>query len=198
MNRTTKIAVLLTLALACGSALVAQEWRGRGRLQGLVKDEQGKPIVGAKLTFRMGTDRVDPAKPGPAPVISDQNGKWAVLGLGQGTWSILIEAEGYNSSEGQSPVNEFAAAAPLTIVLKKPSEAAVKAAEAQTKAGQANAALAQADALMKEEKYADARAQYQKAIELSDPQYHAPFLRAVARTYFMESQSAKTKDEKNA
>jgi tetratricopeptide (TPR) repeat protein len=198
MNRVTKTAILLALVLVGGSALIAQEWKGRGRLQGMVKDEQGNPIVGAKLTFRMGTDRVDPTKPGPEPVISDKTGKWAVLGLGQGTWSILIEAQGYNSSEGQSPVNEFAAAAPLSIVLKKPSAESVKAAEAQTKAGQANAAISQADALVKEEKFADARTQYQKAIELSDLQYHAPFIRAIARTYFMESQSAKTKEEKNA
>src|SRR5579863_5681665 len=101
MKRTTRIAVLMVLAMACVSSLMAQEWRGRGRLQGVIKDEQGNPIVGAKLTFRLGTDKVDPAKPGPPPVLTDKSGKWSVLGLGQGTWSILIEAEGYNSSEGQ-------------------------------------------------------------------------------------------------
>jgi tetratricopeptide (TPR) repeat protein len=196
MRLLEKPSVLVAALLLCTLPLTAQDWRGRGRMQGVVKDEQGNPVANAKVTLRAGKDRVDPAAPGPATITTDKSGKFAILGLAGGPWGILIEADGYNGSEGQLAVNEFAPAPPLTIVLKKPSQEVAKAKQAASKAELANEAIGKADALLKDQKFAEARAEYQKAVELTDVQYHPPFLRAIARTYFAEGQAAKSKEEK--
>ena len=147
-RRLAPLAVAL-VALVClaGSPAFGQSWAGRGRLQGTIKDEQGRPVEGAKITLRKGTERVDPATDGPKQITTDKNGKWAILGLAQGTWGILIEKEGYLASEGQAPVNEFGAAQPINITLKvvpkEAIEAAQKQAEQSTATGQAKALLTQ-------------------------------------------------------
>ena len=82
--------VLFALAVAAAPAQ-AQEWAGKGRLQGSLKDEQGKPVQGATITLRKGTDRVDPKADGPKPLATDSKGRWSILGLAGGPWGILIE-----------------------------------------------------------------------------------------------------------
>ena len=135
---------LSTLVLAAAPAQ-AQAWAGKGRLQGSLKDEQGKPVQGATITLRKGTDRVDPKADGPKPLLSDKNGKWSILGLAGGAWGVLIEKEGFVPSEGQIKVDEFAVAQPLNLVLKViPKEAieqAQRQGEAQSGIGQAKGAL---------------------------------------------------------
>lgn len=182
------IAALFTAALP----LSAQSWAGRGRLQGEIRDEQGKPIEGAKITLRKGTERVDPNADGPKSVTTTKNGKWSILGLAQGPWGILIEKPGYMPSEGQVPVNEFAVAQPLNITLKVvPKEVQQKAAEASGNA-KAKAAIEQANALLGQSKYAEARAQYEQALsvlETDDPVLKASIQRTIARTWFEEGKT---------
>jgi tetratricopeptide (TPR) repeat protein len=185
------IAALFVAALP----LSAQSWAGRGRLQGEIRDEQGKPIEGAKITLRQGNDRVDPSKDGPKPVNTSKNGKWSILGLAQGAWGILIEKQGYMPSEGQVQVNEFAVAQPLNITLKKPTQQqqqqAEKAAEPSGNA-KAKAAIEQGNALLAQSKYAEARAQYEQALatlETDDPVLKASIQRTVARTWFEEGKT---------
>lgn len=172
--------LLALFALVLAAAPVeAQAWAGRGRLQGSIKDEQGKPVAGATITLRQGTDRVDPKHDGPKPLVTDKNGKWSILGLAGGPWGILIEKEGFVPSEGQVKVEEFAVAQPLNITLKViPKEAieqAQRQAEAQSGIGQAKGALERGNALLAEArpaggttdkaKLAEARAAYQEGLD---------------------------------
>jgi tetratricopeptide (TPR) repeat protein len=189
--------VVVAAFLTAAQSLSAQAWAGRGRLQGEIRDEQGKPIEGAKITFRKGTDRVDPKADGPKPVVTNKNGKWSILGLAGGPWGMLIEKEGYAPSEGQVPVNEFAVAQPLIVTLK--SMAAMQAqVQAQAKAegklepsgnAKAKAAIEQGNALLAQGKHAEARAQYEQALgtlEVDDPLLKASLQRTIARTWFEE------------
>jgi tetratricopeptide (TPR) repeat protein len=175
--------------------LQAQAWAGRGRVQGEIRDEQGKPIEGVKITLRKGTERVDPNADGPKPITSNKNGKFSFLGLAGGPWGILIEKEGYMPSEGQVPVNEFAVAQPLNITLKKPTQQqqqqAEKAAEPSGNA-KAKAAIEQGNALLAQSKYAEARVQYESALstlETDDPLLKASIQRTIARTWFEEGKT---------
>jgi tetratricopeptide (TPR) repeat protein len=181
--------VLSAVVLAAAPAQ-AQAWAGKGRLQGSIKDEQGKPVQGATITLRKGTDRVDAKADGPKPLLTDKNGKWSILGLAGGAWGILIEKEGFIPSEGQIKVDEFAVAQPLNLVLKViPKEAieqAQRQSEAQTGVGLAKAALERGNALLGEArppggtpdkaKLAQARAAYQEGLDklaeakLDDPE----------------------------
>jgi tetratricopeptide (TPR) repeat protein len=189
LSRTVKTMLLLAaLALAAGVPGYSQAWAGRGRLQGTVKDENGKPVEGAKITLRKGTERVDPKADGPAPLTTDKNGKWSILGLAQGPWGILIEKEGYIPSEGQAPVNEFGPAQPINVTLRVIPKEAIEKAERESAAGQAKAAIEHGNALLNDGKYADARAAYQEGMaKLDDKSLHPAILRAIADTYYREN-----------
>jgi tetratricopeptide (TPR) repeat protein len=189
LSRTVKTMLLLAaLAMAAVAPVQGQSWAGRGRLQGTVKDESGKPVEGAKITLRKGTDRVDPATDGPPSLTTDKNGKWSTLGLGQGPWGILIEKQGYIPSEGQAPVNEFGPAQPINVVLKVIPKEVIEKAQQESTAGQAKAAIERGNALLNDGKFADARAAYQEGMgKLEDKTLHPAILRAISDTYYREN-----------
>lgn len=190
--KTTVFLVVLTL-MAASVPMWGQAWAGKGRLQGTIKDESGKPVQGAKITLRKGTERVDPATDGPKAITTDKNGKWSILGLAGGPWGILIEKEGFIPSEGQASVNEFAIAQPINITLKVVPKEVVQKAQEESVAGQAKTSLERANGLLAEGKYAEARAAYQEGMtklqaqkETQDPVVLLSIQRAIADTYFRE------------
>ena len=204
LPRSAKPVVFLMVLLALASVPVwGQSWAGRGRLQGTIKDEAGKPIQGATITLRKGPDRVDPKADGPKPISTDKSGKWAILGLANGPWGILIQKEGYQDSEGQINVEEFPVGPvqPVNITLKKPSQEAIQAAQAaQAKQGpsagaQAKAFLEQANALLAQGKYAEARAAYEEGMgKLEDKSLHPAIYRAIADSYYKEGKTKEAID----
>lgn len=191
LSRSAKWTALLTLLLLVGSVpMWGQAWAGRGRLQGTVKDESGKPVEGAKITLRKGTDRVDPKADGPKTITTDKNGKWSILGLAGGSWGILIEKEGLMASEGQAPVNEFAVAQPINIVLKPIPKEVIQKAQEESAAGQAKSALEKANALLGQGKYAEARAAYEEGMaKLEDQSLHPAIYRAIADAWYKEGKT---------
>jgi tetratricopeptide (TPR) repeat protein len=196
LSRIAKsVVLLLALLMVAGVPAWGQAWAGRGRLQGTVKDESGKPVVGATITLRKGGDRVDPKADGPTSIKTDKNGKWSILGLAGGSWGILIEKEGFLPSEGQAPVNEYAIAQPINVTLRLIPKEVIQKAQEQSSAGQAKTALERANALLAEGKYADARAAYQEGMDKlkeqkdQDPAIQVSILRAIADTYFREGKT---------
>ncbi|MEA2603046.1 MAG: hypothetical protein QOF89_4038 [Acidobacteriota bacterium] len=188
LSRNAKnMVILVALLLVAGVPVWGQSWAGRGRLQGQIKDESGKPIEGAKITLRSGPDQVDPKKDGPASITTDKNGKWSILGLTGGAWGILIEKQGYMPSEGRVQVNEFAVAQPINITLKLPPKELVQKAEQESATGQAKAAIERGNGLLTQGKYAEARAAYEEGMgKLEDKTLHPAILRAIADSYFKE------------
>jgi Tfp pilus assembly protein PilF len=194
MSRYIKPAVLAVVAFAFVAPLLAQDWIGRGRLQGIVKDEQGKPVVGAKVTLRPGNTGVDPANSGPPTIVTDKDGRWTKLGLAGGPWSVLIEGEGFIASEGRLNVGEEGPPAPpVVITLRALSKAQAEPAK-PSKTQIANQTIVKGNELLAQQKYAEARAEYQKALELLDAPNQPTILRGIATTYYKESTEAKTKE----
>lgn len=178
--------VLLFAVLASAVPMASQEWAGRGRLQGSLKDEEGKPVAGARITLRRGTEKVDPAAPGPQPITSNDKGRWAIGGLVGGPWGILIEKEGFLISEGQVAVNEFAPAAALNITLKRPTKEMLEEAAKAGDGAMIKTALEQGNAYMQASLWSMARAEYEKALTKLEPQYQPQVLRAIGQTWAME------------
>lgn len=196
LPRSAKPVVFLMVLLALASIPAwGQSWAGRGRLQGTIKDEAGKPIQGATITLRKGSDRVDPKADGPKQITTDKGGKWAILGLANGPWGILIQKEGYQESEGQINVEEFpiGPVQPVNITLKKPSQEQVQAAQAQqgpSAGAQAKASLEQANTLLAQGKFAEARAAYMEGMgKLEDKSLHPAIYRAIADSYYKEGKT---------
>ncbi len=199
LPRSAKLVVFLMVLLAVAAIPVqAQSWAGRGRLQGQIKDEGGKPVEGATITLRQGTGQVDPKVDGPKTVTTDKNGKWSILGLAGGPWGILIQKQGFLDSEGQVKVNEFAVAQPVNITLKAPTQQQVQQVQAQQKdspAAQAKASLESANALLAQGKYAEARAAYEAGMgKLEDKSLHPAIYRAIADSYYKEGKTDQAVD----
>jgi tetratricopeptide (TPR) repeat protein len=194
LPRSAKLVVFtMILLLVAGVPVWGQSWAGKGRLQGQIKDESGKPVVGATITLRKGDGAVDPKADGPKPLTTDKNGKWSTLGLAGGTWGVLIEKEGFLPSEGQLKVNEYAVAQPLNITLKTPSKQQVQQAQAQQKdspAALAKVALENGNNLLAQNKYAEARASYEEGMsKLEDKTLYPSIYRAIADSYYKEGKT---------
>jgi len=195
LPRSAKLVVLLMIFLvAAGVPAWGQSWAGKGRLQGQVKDESGKPVEGATITLRVGTGQVDPKADGPKPLTTDKNGKWSTLGLTSGPWGVLIQKPGFMDSEGQVKVNEYAVAQPLVVTLKAPAKEVMQQAQKQnTQASEAKSALERGNALLQEGKYAEARAAYDEGMNKLSPEERAPLQTqvnlAVADAFYKEGKT---------
>lgn len=176
-------AMLLPLALALFAApVLAQAWAGRARLQGKITAPDGKPVEGAQVILRQGVvDNIDPANPGPGPepLMTDKKGRWSILGLASGEWTVLIVKDGYLTSQGTAKASEFGVAQPINVTLKEiPKEVieqAQKEAEQSSAAGQARAALERGNQLLGEsragggnDKLKEARAAYLEGLAKLD------------------------------
>jgi tetratricopeptide (TPR) repeat protein len=184
--------VLLGLALLWALPLRGQDWRGTGRLTGFVQDQSGQPIADAsvKLT-RVGGS-------GPSPVKTNSKGYWAVQGLAGGGWNVDVSAPGYETRKQSAGVTEGNPRAPqLQTQLKKaavasPAAPAAEVAQQKNSGAEVIAAVNEGNLLLGEKKFAEARAQYEKAISLL-PENSAPALwKGIAQTYHGEGNTAKT------
>lgn len=138
-----RILTLATLALALTAAASAQT---AGRITGTIKDPDGKPIKGA--TVRATNDAVN------ARITSttDDKGRFAMIGVRTGRWSIVAEAPNFLPIQGTSDVSSSVMPVlaltlqrdpgPLPGALSKTINGDVAAAEALRKAGRYDDALA--------------------------------------------------------
>lgn len=135
--------VLATLALALAAAASAQT---AGRILGTIKDPDGKPIKGA--TVRATNDAVN------AHITSttDDKGRFAMIGVRSGRWSIVVEAPNFVPLQGTSDVSSSNTPVlsltlqrdpgPMPGALVKTIGEDVAAAEALHKAGKYDEAIA--------------------------------------------------------
>jgi tetratricopeptide (TPR) repeat protein len=170
--------VALALVLTLPAAAAAQEWVGRGRVQGVVKNEAGEPIAGATVTLRL-------AENGPEPLTTNAKGRWTRLGLAHGDWSVIVDAEGYIGAQGAIKVYESGPGQSLDITLRRPTKEEL----AQAAANEQSAAierLTQGNALIEAQQYAAARAEYEQALADLPVENHPPVLRAIANSFYAE------------
>ncbi len=177
-------ACLVIIALAWAAAVLAQDWRGKARVDGWVKDKNGQPIADA-------TVQVSREKSGGTSAKTNKKGYWAILGLAGGAWNVDVSAPGFETRKVAVSLSEASRIPPMEILLE-PAAAPVPAAGAggASKASQEmKAAVEEGNRLLGEKKYAEARAQYQKALA-AVPENPA-LLKGIAQTYHGEGDRAK-------
>jgi tetratricopeptide (TPR) repeat protein len=85
-----KKAILLTLCVALAAGvLAAQDYKGKGRVNGLVLDQDNKPIEGVRIKFYL------PRASGGFDVVSDKDGKFLGAWMANGNWNVDFEKMGY-------------------------------------------------------------------------------------------------------
>jgi tetratricopeptide (TPR) repeat protein len=133
---------LLTVTVMIGTFIClnfGQEDLGKGRISGIVVDESGAPVEEALIVAQ--SLRSETKLEGR----SDSKGRFAIAGLGTGSWRMTASKDGYGSSSLEMNIRQLAGNAPITFTLKKVSGATAVAAnkEAMAMLDQGNALLAQ-------------------------------------------------------
>jgi tetratricopeptide (TPR) repeat protein len=171
MRRTTLVFSLAALA----APLVAQDWKGSGRLQGKVSDSEGKPVVGASVKLDC------PSRGGGTTVVTDKKGNWAYQGLVACAWAIEIKAEGYTTlTAGAELSNESVRMAPIEVKLEKPKGPPPELLEA----------IKKGDAAFAAQDWPGARENYEKILALR-PDLGPQVFQKLAQAYAGEKNTAK-------
>jgi cytochrome c-type biogenesis protein CcmH/NrfG len=112
-----KVSILaLTIGLSMAPSLEAQAWRGGGgRLEGTVTNSKGEPIPNAVVALRLNGQGPD--------LKTDKKGKWAILGLAGGNWSVDVSAPGYQTRKTSVQVSEVLRAPSMVIPLEPEQKA---------------------------------------------------------------------------
>ena len=170
MKTSFRSSFIAFLALIVAASLAsAQDWRGAGRISGVVKNEAGQPIEGVVVkAHRLGSN-------GGPQTKTDKKGEWAFNGLNGGQWDLDFDRDGYEPGKKSMNFQEHDSNPPMPVTLKK---AAVDPNVAIT------ADLNKAAELIKAQKYADARAIYENILAKYPEAYQVePY---IARTYYAE------------
>ena len=151
---TKKTAGAILLALFATAAWASAQM-GTGRVTGTVKNTEGKPVEGVKITATTsGNDR-------ELETTTGKDGKWALLGFRSGTYEFTFTAPGYKPQGYTNSVKQMGRNPSMDIVLE-PLEAG------QSGGGAVGAALDEANKLFDAKQYPEALAKYE-AILVDQP-----------------------------
>jgi hypothetical protein len=179
LRKMLLIATATALVATAGPAW-AQDWAGSGRVKGVVTDTDGKPVAGAQVIYRMLND----PESGPPPMVTNKKGKFSMLGLKGGSWTVRVEAEGYYPWITPAPVEIFSTGvspAVEAVLEALPQEVLVAKGREE-----ANQFLKTGDELMDAGDAAAARAQYEQAIDVVAEVDYPVIYSAIANTYLSE------------
>jgi len=183
-----RLAILLFCLAAMPLAANGQDWRGRGRIDGWVRNEKGEPIEGATVKMSLEKETAGPSAK------TNKKGYWAILGIAGGKWNMDISASGYETRQLSMTLSE-ATRTPAVEVKLKPAEtgalpgSGVQGGAASAAAQEIKAAIETGNSLLSEKKYAQARAEYEKALVLVPD--NPAILKGIAQTYHAEKNTEK-------
>lgn len=147
--------VSVVLAGACSPALAQT-----GRVGGQVKDEAGQPIKGASIKAEN-----PQATPSTFTAVSDDKGRWSMIGLRSGRWSFTCEAPGFLPISGQAQIATLGTPnPPITFTLQKGAPSAGLGALAGVNTKELQVELDAAEKLYTAGQYDQAIAAYQAII----------------------------------
>jgi len=146
-----KAGFLLTLILLACTLVLSQAYKGKGKIKGLVYDEEGKPLEDVKvklysLKAQSGFETV-----------TDADGKWKALWIRGGTWNIDFEKIGYKPKKMSAEIKELSKNPDMEIKMEK-IEGLIIIEEVKED-------LRRGNELFNEEKYEEALESYKSVIE---------------------------------
>lgn len=183
MLTRARLGVLLMVVTLSSAALQAQDWRGKGRVDGWVKDANGQPVADAKVQLSRESG-------GGTSTKTNKKGYWSVMGLIGGQWNVDVSAPGFETRKLAVTLSEAARIPPMEVKLEKAAAALPQEGVAAGGAGpQIIEAIQEGNRLIGEKKYPEARALYEKA--LAAVPGNAAILKGIAQTYAGEGNKDK-------
>lgn len=110
MKRTLVVSICVLMA---ASVLCAQEWKGQGRIPGIVVDDQGNPVEGVRVKFFC------PKFEGGFEAKSGKDGKWLGAWMRSGLWNIDFDKIGYSPVHKSLQMNQFEKYKEMRVVMRK-------------------------------------------------------------------------------
>jgi tetratricopeptide (TPR) repeat protein len=147
-RRLASLAASLLASFAIAPFAFAQDWRGTGRIQGVLTGEDGKPIENATVKANCAE------RGGGTTVKTDKKGRWVLGGVVACGWDLDFEAEGWETQRVTVRLPGESARIPLVEISLKRSgpppelKAAAEKAEAAYKAGRFEEARAEYEKLL--------------------------------------------------
>ncbi|MEW6455567.1 MAG: tetratricopeptide repeat protein [Acidobacteriota bacterium] len=157
------ILILLSFLL-CIEDVAGQAGRGKGRINGVILDEQGNPVLGAKVVIQYSQDQTVQRE-----ISTDKKGQWAFLGLGSGIWKITASAEGYIPTTTATNVSQLGINPKITLTLKKMAQSQSSFIRDQESLN----FIEKANQLFSEKKYDEAISLMQQFLEKNPKAYQA-------------------------
>jgi tetratricopeptide (TPR) repeat protein len=152
-----KISFLLFVCLMFSFTALAQDYKGKGRVKGLVTDEQGNPLAGVKV--KLYSVRASQA----FTVETDKDGIWHGNWIRNGSWNVDFEKLGYAPKKISMQISEFAKNPDIEVALKK-VEGLIISKELEEQ-------LIKGNELFGQESYDEARAVFEKMLEENPAAY---------------------------
>jgi Tfp pilus assembly protein PilF len=171
MKSITTSTVGICILLLAAAPARAQDWRGMGRLAGTVVDDTGAPIEGVTVKAVRGESNGGPT------VKTNKKGEFVLAGINGGNWNLDFDKPGYEPAKKSASFQEHDRNPPMAVTMKK---------AAVDPNVQIRADLEKAADLVKQQRFADARAIYQSILAAHPDAYQVePY---IARTYYAEHQ----------
>src|SRR5512137_1605765 len=111
---SSKLAAGAAILFLIGGVALAQAGRGTARMNGVVLDPAGKPVVGAKVTAvftQSGGSTFE--------TTTDKKGEFVFMGVGTGNWDVTVNAQGYLPVTQRVPTSQLNKNPKVTIKLEK-------------------------------------------------------------------------------
>ncbi len=160
-NMARKGALVSLIVLTAAGMALAQAGRGTARINGVITDMAGKPVADAKITALF--EKEEQSSFGAT---SGKDGKWVIIGIGTGNWTITITAKGYTTQTVSYYAHQLQRNPPILVKLDKPKEASgIVQDDASFKI------LDQANEFFKDGKYDTALTMYQEFLDKNPGAY---------------------------
>ena len=157
--------------LALGVVLISPAVAGAqsvGRASGTVRDLDGEAIKGATVTAENAE-----AAPRTLTAVTDEKGRFGILGLRRGIWKFTVKAPGYDEVSAPASIQTLRANPPMTFTLARTPESDRPMALGRTDLGSLQSKLDVAASFAKTGLYDEAIAAYEGVLQA------APALSAV-------------------
>ncbi|MDH7513320.1 MAG: tetratricopeptide repeat protein [Clostridiales bacterium] len=147
--KKASLAIILMIAFSLIS--LAQDYRGKGRVVGYVRDKDGNPIEG--VTVKLFSLKVQRG----FAVSTDKKGKWVAFGIISGGWNVDFEKAGYVTKKIFVQVDEWKKNPEINVAMEK--------AEGLLLTDELKESLNRGNALFEEKKYEEAAAVFEAMLE---------------------------------
>ncbi len=162
VKRRTGFALGVLLAAATGMGQM-----GTGRVTGTIKDTQGKPIAGAKVTA------TNPETEKALEATTDKDGRWALLGFRSGNYEFTFTANGYKPQAYTNSVKQMNRNPSMDVTLEP--------LEMGQSAGGAGGKLDEANQLLEQKQYPEALAKYEELLAAEPTLYQVHYNIGIAQ-----------------